>query len=77
MAVNTAVPSKSVVPIALMLGSTVVRSLDHRRGGRVFPTPIVKNVTTNSSRENAAAIAIAPIIAGRIAGKTTCQKVRQ
>ena len=65
------------VPIALVIGVTLRRSVLMTRIGSVLPPPMVKLVRMKSSMESATAIKAAPITIGRITGKVMSKKARK
>ncbi len=67
----------SSVAMALMVGSSEVRTMPQTRVGKVLPPPMVKKVMTKSSSEIESAISAAPTIVGWMIGSVTVRNARQ
>ena len=60
--------------MALMVGSSEVRTMPQTRVGSVLPPPMVKKVMTKSSSEMESAISAAPTMVGWMIGSVTVRK---
>ena len=61
----------SSVAMALMVGSSEVRTMPQTSVGSVLPPPMVKKVMTKSSSEIESAISAAPTMVGWMIGSVT------
>ena len=59
----------SSVAMALIVGSSEVRTMPQTRVGKVLPPPMVKKVMTKSSSEIDSAISAAPTMVGWMIGR--------